>query len=187
MYSGVPVTWPGLGHRDIVDGPRQTEIGDLHALDAVFEQDIRRLDIAMNQTLLVSGRQSLGNLHSDAQDLGGLQQSAPVDLLLQRLAGDVLHDQVGRTTRLLDGEDGHHVVMTDGRCGPCFAQKPLDGSRIVGKRRRQQLDGHDPLELGVKRLEHNAHAAVSDHFDDLVEPQLADAPGGRARFEEIQR
>ena len=85
----------GLRNPDIVDAAGQTEIGDLDAFDPVLEEDVGRLDVAVDQTLRMRRRQARRDLHADAQNLGELQRAAGVDLLLQRRAGDILHDQVG--------------------------------------------------------------------------------------------
>ena len=111
MYIGVPATTPDLRQAGVVDGAGQAEVGDLDALDAVLQQDVGRLDVAMDQPLLVRGRQPLGDLQADAQDLLQLQRPGPVELLLQRDAVDELHDQVGRPCRLLDGVDGDDVLV----------------------------------------------------------------------------
>ncbi len=85
---------PALGETGVVDRPCQTEIGELDAFDPVFQQDIRRLDVAMNQTLRVSRREPLRRLDADAQDRLQIHRPVAVDSFLQRLTGDVGHDQV---------------------------------------------------------------------------------------------
>ena len=58
-----------LRQAGVVSGPRQTEVGDLDSLDAVFQQDVGRLDVAMNEALPLRRRQPLSDLHTDAQNL----------------------------------------------------------------------------------------------------------------------
>ncbi len=84
-----------MGNRIVVHRAGQSEVGDLDPLDAVLQQDVGRLDVAVDQPLGVGRGQGAGGLATDAEDLGQLGDLAPVDQLLDRLAGDVLHDQVG--------------------------------------------------------------------------------------------
>jgi hypothetical protein len=55
----------------IIHGAGQAEIGDLDSLDAVLQQDVGRLDVAMNQTLLVCRGQSARDLLGDTQSDDG--------------------------------------------------------------------------------------------------------------------
>ena len=100
----------GLRQAGVVRRPRQAEVGDLDPLDAVFQQDVGRLDVAVDQPLGVRGGQAGGRLHADAEDLLQLQRPVAVEPLLERHARDVLHDQVRQVAGLLDGVDGR-------RCG----------------------------------------------------------------------
>ncbi len=84
----------GAGHADVIHGPGEAEVGDLHPLDAVLQQDVRRFDVAVDETLLVGRRQSRRDLPADAEDLFQFQRPLTVDLFLQRLAVDELHHQI---------------------------------------------------------------------------------------------
>ena len=79
MYCGVPATTPVCVMATVVHGPGQAEVGDLDPLDAVFEQDVGRLDVAVDQPLSVGGRQPRGRLHADPQDLLQLQPAFAVE------------------------------------------------------------------------------------------------------------
>lgn len=68
----------------IVGCAGKTEIGDLDALDVVFQQNVRRLDVAMDQALSVGGGKSGGYLPADAQDLLHIQGAIAIEPLLQR-------------------------------------------------------------------------------------------------------
>ena len=128
MYSGVPATTPVCVRLASSDGAGQAEVGDLDALDAVLQQDVGRLDVAVDQPLRVGRGQALGDLHADAQDLrrapsGPLRSSCSCS----DAAVDVLHDQVGQAVGLLDGVDGDDVVVADGGGGPGLAHEALAG------------------------------------------------------------
>ena len=79
MYCGVPATTPVCVRLRVVDRAGQAEVGDLDPLDAVLQQDVRRLDVAMDQPLRVGGRQPRGRLHADAEDLVELQRPLRVE------------------------------------------------------------------------------------------------------------
>ena len=58
-----------LGHAGVGRRAGQAEVGQPHPLDAVLQQDVRRLDVAVDQPLGVGGRQPGRRLHADPQDL----------------------------------------------------------------------------------------------------------------------
>src|SRR5262249_41414260 len=57
-----------LGNTDVTDGPGQTKVGDPHALNAVLQHNVGRLDVAMDQPLGVGCGQAGRGLHSDAEN-----------------------------------------------------------------------------------------------------------------------
>jgi hypothetical protein len=59
----------GLSQSGIIGRPGQAEVGNLDALDAVLEQDVGRLDVAVDQSLGVGGGEAGGGLHTDAENL----------------------------------------------------------------------------------------------------------------------
>ncbi len=123
--------------------------------------------------------QSLGNLPANLQHLGHFERAVAVEFLLERLAGDELHHQVGK--RLLgDLVDLHHVLMPDGRRRTGFAQEPLAGRRGGGHLRGHHLDGDHALQDVVKGPKHNAKATRAKHLEDFVMPEAAEGirPGG---------
>ncbi len=63
----------------VVGHPRQAEVGDLDAGQAVLQQQVGRLDVAVDQTLGMRGRQSRRGLQADADDLHRLQRPGAVE------------------------------------------------------------------------------------------------------------
>ena len=127
MYIGVPAMKPDLRDAGVVGRAGQAEVGDLDVLDAVFQQDVARLDVAVDQAHGVRRGQAGGDLLADAQHVQQLQRPGRVELLLQGSPGDVLHDQIGDRL-VLDGVDGDDVLVADGRGRPRLAQEPLAGA-----------------------------------------------------------
>ena len=174
-----------LGQTGVVDRSRQAEIGDLDPLDPVLQQDIRRLDVAVDQSLRVGRGQSAGGLHADPYDLADRQRAVAVDPLLERPAGDVGHDEVGQSLLLVDGVDGHDVVVADrGRRPRLAGESPTRGGtdRELGG---EDLECHEPVQGRVERLEHHAHPAPADDLDHRVLAELAEHPRLVRRFEEL--
>ena len=146
MYSGVPATMPALGQAGVVGGPGQPEVGDLDPLDAVLQQDVRRLDVPVDQPLGVGGGQpARPPACRSAGTLGRRQRPGPVEPVLEGLAGDELHDQVRQRLLLLDRVDGDDVLVADRGRGPGLADEPLAGGGAGRQLRGQHLDRDDPL------------------------------------------
>jgi hypothetical protein len=72
----------GTGDRHVVHCPGQPEIGDLDPFDAILQQDVARLDIAVYDSVFVGGGQPGGDLPADAENLLEAKLPLAVDLLL---------------------------------------------------------------------------------------------------------
>ena len=131
-----------LRQAGVVHGPRQPEVGELHPLHTVFQQDVRRLDVAVDQSLSMRRGQPGRRLHADAQDLFQLQRAALIDAFLKRDAVDIFHDQVGQAIDLIDAVDVDDVFIADGGGGPRLAQKSLASRARTRHVQRHYLDGH---------------------------------------------
>ncbi len=55
----------GVRETGVIDGSRQTEVGQQDSFDPFFQQDVRRLDVAMDHTLFVCRREPRGSLDSN--------------------------------------------------------------------------------------------------------------------------
>ncbi len=145
-------------------------------LDAGFQQDIARLDVAVNQAHRMRRGQTGGDLLADAEHVHQHQGTGRVDLLLQRSPGDILHDQIGDGL-VLDGVDGDHILVANGRRRPRLAHEALAGHRGRGQERRHELDGDEPMQLLVERPDHGPEAAVAQDLQHLVMRQPAQRAG----------
>ncbi len=115
----------------------------------------------MEDAQLMRGREAVGDL-----DAGGEHQlqagRALGNHLVQRLAGNVLHHDVGFVFaaglggRLADIVDGADVGVVDGRGQAGFAE--LGGAHLLQRLRAalQQLQHHRPLQQGVRGQVHDA-------------------------------
>jgi hypothetical protein len=154
-------------------------------VDAVFEQDVGRLDVAVNQAVLVGRRQAAGDLRADPQHLRHVERPDPVEPLLQGLAGDVFRHQM-RERLLLDRVNGDDVLMADRGGGAGFAQEALARRRGGGQVRGHDLDRHRPVQFPVERFQHGATTALAKHFQHLVVTQPAQGFRFRGRLQEAE-
>lgn len=173
-----------LGNAGVVRGSGQTEVGELDSLDAVLQKDVGRLDITVNQALGMSGGQPAGRLHSDPQQVRNLQGGTSPEPFVERHAADIFHDEIRNRTGILDRVNGHDMIVAHGRGRLSFADKPATGRAACRQLRRQQLDRHDPLELGVPSLENDSHPAPADHFLHFVMVQSAQRSQFQCRRQE---
>jgi hypothetical protein len=179
----------GLRQLHVLRRPGQAEVGQLDVAGALLQQDVGRLDVAVDQPLGVGGGQPGGRLRADAQDLLQLRRRPAVEPVLQRLPRDQLHHQVGETAglvlvNLVDGDD---VLVRDLGRGPGFAAEAVLGRLVAGELRVEDLERHGPLQARVDRLEDDAHAAAADLLHDVEVPQLAEVAGLVGRLQEVQR
>ena len=98
------------------------------------------------------------------------RQGSALDAVLQGLAFEQLHDEIGIAVLLPDVEDGADVRVVECGSRARLAQKALPhaghAELIV-----QQLDGHLTMETGVPGTEDGAHATAAKAAEDLVGPE----------------
>ena len=95
----------------ILSGARQAEVGELHTLDAVFEQNVGRLDVAMDQSLRMSSGQSRGD--SGPFKCSRIGQASAYDRGVVGIFGSCADFSGG--VRLSSGSDG--TAATPGEVG----------------------------------------------------------------------
>jgi hypothetical protein len=101
----------------------------------------------------------------------GQRQRAPGEAMLERLALEILHDEVRLPVRLPDVVHGADVrVVERGRC-PRLARKAFTGGRVGCLAAEQDLDRHRPLQPQVGRAKHFTHPAGAEPCVDLVRPE----------------
>src|SRR5205085_3298095 len=111
---------------------------------------------------------------ADLDDVGhGLrhrQPANPADSLLQRLALDVLEDDVGRALVLTGVDHRHQVWVVQARRRPRLAAEALELVRIARDVTMHQLDGDPALQRRVVRAVDGRHATGSDPLLQPVAP-----------------
>src|SRR3954463_2171677 len=100
----------GSDHRvrfEVALRDRDTEVGDAD-LSVLIDQDVRRLQITMENTLRMSSRQPRAQLASDLEHALGGQAPGALEQSGQVFSLDELHREEDRVARLADIEDPAH-------------------------------------------------------------------------------
>jgi hypothetical protein len=88
--------------------------------------------------------------------------------IAQGLAFEQFHDDERVAVVLVDVVDGADVRMIQRGCGPRFPAKALQCMRIGADLLGEELHGHQARQLGVRRFEHDAHAAAAQCVENPV-------------------
>ena len=165
MKSIVPTQPPGavtpaLGERMA----RETEVAEVDLI-VPAEQDVRGLDVAVDDPGVVRGVERLGDLEHDRRGLRRCKRPGGGHALVQVVAVDEAHGDVGPPVVLAVVMDRDDVRVLDRRRGARFVQEALADARIAEPARRDDLQGHGPVEAELGGLVDDAHPpATGDRF-----------------------
>ena len=138
------------------ESPGDPEIEDLHPVRG-REHNVFRLDVAVDNPLLMSRVQTLGTLDSNGQELGETARLR-LDAPPQSSAFDVLHHEKDFALVFEHVINRGNVRMVQRRGALGFLQKSLS-VLVILELRGHPLDGYDSLQGRVLRAEHLSHAA----------------------------
>jgi hypothetical protein len=133
----------------------------------IGHEDVRGLDVAMNDPLGVRGIERVGDLNTQLDENLEIDRTA-ADAMLQRLAFEPLHHDEMLALVLADVVDGADVRVVERGGGAGFALKPLDGLWIAGQLRWQKLQRDASAEANVFRLINHTHPAAAKLVDDAI-------------------
>ena len=160
------------GQRLQADRLGDSEVGDRDPAPAVHHH-VGRLDVPMDDAVLVSELERLGDLGEDRSRAIGRDRLLALEQIRQRLACDVLHGEPEQLPALRDPVNGDDVGVIERGSGARLALEALDQPGPEGQFRWQHLDGNFAVELEIARQEDHRHAAASDEaLDDEVALQL---------------
>ena len=145
---------------------RESEVRDLHAA-APVDEDVLRLDVAVDDALVVRVLQRVAHLAHDAERLLRLDL-ARAHHLPQVRAVDVLHHEVVQAAcdaRVVDVDDRRVV---EARQRAPLAREALREGRVARRIGWQHLDRHRALQPLLHGLVDRAHPAAPDELDELV-------------------
>ena len=136
---------------------RQAEIEDL-GLAACGQEDIGRLDVAMDDAGAVRGVEGVGQRCANVEQRRQLDR-ARTEPLAQRLSLEQLHREIVSIALLADVVDGADVRVIERRGGARLAQKALDSGGVSADGLRQQLESNPAPQPRVFGPVHDPHAA----------------------------
>ena len=164
----------GLCHRARAAGQRARD-AEVHDLDlaGAGQHDVARLDVPVDDPVSVAELKRRADVGADLQRAPRLQRPLGGQHLFERPTVDEFHDDVGQRlaecpalfTGVVDGDDRR--VVQRGRVLCLAAETHLERG-VAGQVGAQHLDRHFAPEPGVEAVVDLGHAAVSEHFADLV-------------------
>ncbi len=136
-------------------------------MPALGDENIRRLDIAVDDSLFVRGIECVRYFHAQLQQqIHGQRLSG--NAVLERLAFEMLHDDEVSPVLLANLVNGADVRMIQRGSSPGLALKSLEGVRIACEFFGQKLQGHVAAEARILSLVDHTHASAAELFDDFV-------------------
>jgi len=171
---GGPQGGAALGERRRPGELGQPEVQDLH-LASLRQEQVRRLDVPVDDPLRVGFRQPGRRLHHQTGGFLPNQRASP-EPFPERFSLVAGHHDVERAVRrLADLVHRADVWVVQPGGGARLVEKALLGVDVPGQLRRQELEGHGALQGGVFRLVHHPHPALAElRQDPVMRNSLAD-------------
>ena len=145
---------------------RQSEVEHL-GMPALGDQDVRRLDVAVDDPLCVRRIQRVGDLDSQVQHLLHRHRCAR-DQVFERGSVQVFHDDERTTLGFIDLVNRADVGMVQRRGGKRLAPEPLQRRSVLRQIVGQELQGHMPRQLLVFGVIDHTHAAAAQLGDNSI-------------------
>jgi hypothetical protein len=149
-----------------IDCFREAEVQHFHgAISTQF--DVCRLEIAVNDAVIVCGLKSLPDLPRDRQRFIDWHR-ATRDALREIFTFDELHYEGGHTTRFFQSMNVRDVWVIERREHPRFAPETREAIGIARDCRQQHLNRDIAIQLQVAGTIHLAHSTRANGGNDLV-------------------
>jgi hypothetical protein len=148
---------------------RDAEVGEHRLAGRALDENVLRLDVAVNDVLAVRHIERRGDLPANAEDFEVGQRPVRDQDLAQAAALDEIHHDVGAAFFLLDVMHLDDMGMLELRHADRFLEEAIEKVLAAGELGVQHFDRAPPIrEALVGHLVDGAHAALPDLADDLV-------------------
>lgn len=156
----------GLG-ASVLGDEGETEVDEAGVAFAI-DENIARLDVAVDHSGIFSGLETGGDLGGDFEDFVFGKSATLLHDVLEATAFEQFHDEVKSPVGAADGVDFDDVWVADlgGEAGLIF--EGLDADFVVTVFLVENLDGDFSVEGGVSSNEDDAHAADGVALFELV-------------------
>jgi hypothetical protein len=145
----------------------EPEVGDAQLAPAV-EHQIRRLQIAVEDSAIVRGREPGTELPREIERLVGRQATDPLRERREIFAVDVLHREKRQAVHFADVVDAADVRMRDLSRAPDLLVELREPRGIAADRFREKLERDRLAEPKVVRTIHLAHAALAERSNHPI-------------------
>jgi hypothetical protein len=135
---------PADGWHRLAEPACEAEVAQVHVLVGV-EQDVRGLDVAVDEAVGVGGVQGGGDLSADRDGACRLELALRSQQRLEVCAVDVAHDEVELPVDLACVVDRHHVRVLERRRRLGLGEEAGPEALVLGELRDDQLQGDGPL------------------------------------------
>ena len=131
------------------------------------DKNIRRLDIAMDDALSMSGVERISDFDADVeQDLD--VDGAAHDEMLEGLAVEKLHGNKGFAGFVTNVVDGANVGVIEGRGSFGFTTETFESLAVSGEIVGEEFECDETVEAGVLSFIDHTHAATAELLQDTV-------------------
>ncbi len=154
------------------DRPGDPEVGDYRV--ALVQQDVLRLNVAVDHPVPVSVVQCLGDFPRQLERDLDVEPGLAVEAVTQRAALDIRDHVVERPVCVARVVERENIGMAELGRHPDLAEEPLRPQHL-GQMRPQDLQSDIALVLEVAREIDHSHAAVAD----LALDRVSATEGGR--------
>ena len=138
----------------------QPEIADFR-LGILVEQDVRRLDIAVDDAEFVGMGKAAANPGDEADDFGNLNGTA-VGRVIERFARHILHDDIEHAVDVAEVEDADQIGMVEAGHGLGLGLETCVKGGVLAEFLGQDLDGDRAFERFLDGAIDGTHAAGGD-------------------------
>ena len=131
------------------------------------DEDVARMDVAVDDALAVRLGERVGDLHGEVGGAARIQRTSR-DHCLERLAGNEFFDEKEPTLILADLVHCREVGMRERGARARVGEEPLAPLAVGRDIVRQYFDRDGTSQPRIARAVHLAHAAGADPVEDFV-------------------